>query len=751
MSDYIPSSSSAQNLPGVTEPVFTGGHAALPPFGFPRDPYIACSRCGSASSLSPVAVCQAIKGLLENHGRHYQRCNCGCHLWLEAACPPGDLPEDIRIRIAIRDSTAKKATAHSNASPSSTGKANRILCANSGCQVGHHQRPARANKSCSRPLPFCKGCCLASGGCSYEPHRRSRHASGSSSNATVASSSKLSLSPVSGGPASPNPTPALPVPASYMRLAPTHLMVAKPGVSAPNTLPSKKTQIANMVTLKIHTENETVHPHRVFSPDKDVFVLDMHIDQLAKLNIIFDTMVQWFDPASNEWVTQGVDAPIEIPSNRIITLARIGVVPPLFSPEKGKGKAPQLSRDVILDMPNRPANAAPSSDEEYDCDSVGSATHTKRFPLMYACEMVPGLQVLRDKFPSNRNRTTLPEEFPRVFLGCSFKASTYQKHRGAWRKADEYGILERYVAAGKTADGLWARLVQEVEARRALEDDEIQEIEPPQGAAPANSIIEHAVFKHEWREFIDEHTGDADFGGVFHPDQVFSIFQESLPLCVGSRKTVYRITFDDQESGALMTYVAKQYNQGYPPKNSSDMRLVAPPFSLSNFYRIDAEHFARGNEIVREFQQLAHSKSMVIYNFSFANTYLFEAPSDDGEGPYWQCQAMLDMTASEDVAVTGTEAIGVLSGLRARTLNAFIHYTYWDLNSSVKRYFGFEYDNKPHLCFDNLQGFDNGTSVTLVDMTTYTSVGGEFYHFAQKHSCTAMCTQLGLPPASTIA
>ncbi|KDQ05856.1 hypothetical protein BOTBODRAFT_624863 [Botryobasidium botryosum FD-172 SS1] len=568
MSDYIPSSSSAQNLPNISEPVFTGGHSALPPFGFPRDP-------------------------------------CGCHLWLEAACPPSDLPEDVRVRIAIRDSTAKKAIMHSNASPSGAGKTNHILCANAGCQVGHYRRPARANKSCSRPSPFCKSCCLASRGCSYEPHRRSRHASGSSSNTTVASSSRLSLSPVSGAPASPasatspNPTPALPIPASYMRLAPAHLTVCKPGASASDALPNNKTQIANMVTLKIHTDDETVHPHRVLSPDKDVFVLEMHIAQLAKLKIIFDAMVQWFDPTSNEWVTQGVDAPIEIPSNRIITLARIGVVPRLLPPEKGKGKgiAPQLSRHAILDMPDKLASMAPSSDEEYNCDSFSSVARTKRFPLTYACEMVPGLQVLKDKFPENRNRTTLPEEFPRVYPGSSFKASTYQKHRGAWSKAEEYGILDRFVAAGKSPDGLWAKLVQEVEARRAQEA-EIQEAGPPQEAVPMNNtIVEHSVFKHEWRNFVNEHMGEDDFGGVFHPERRFSIFQDFPPLFIGSRKTIFRITFDDQESGVPMTYAAKQYNQGYPSEDSSDMRLVCPPFSQGNFYRIDAEHFAHGNDI----------------------------------------------------------------------------------------------------------------------------------------------------------
>ncbi|KAH6911334.1 hypothetical protein BKA70DRAFT_1220346 [Coprinopsis sp. MPI-PUGE-AT-0042] len=115
-----------------------------------------------------------------------------------------------------------------------------------------------------------------------------------------------------------------------------------------------------------------------------------------------------------------------------------------------------IAADTFLSVPNRLVSTIP-------------------WPLTYVCDMKSGMEEL-----ASAKGALLSVSFSQAFPSSVFTVSTVYKHRSVFAQAKEAGLLERYVAYGRTPEGRWSQMVKEV-----------SQLPPPPGppsqAAPAPS------------------------------------------------------------------------------------------------------------------------------------------------------------------------------------------------------------------------------------------------------------------------
>lgn len=80
--------------------------------------------------------------------------DCKEFIWHTPSTPLNNIPTDVQISFAMRQS----------ASVAAEGSASAVLCAGNNCLTSTNQR-RRANKECDRSLPHCSACCKGLGGC----------------------------------------------------------------------------------------------------------------------------------------------------------------------------------------------------------------------------------------------------------------------------------------------------------------------------------------------------------------------------------------------------------------------------------------------------------------------------------------------------------------------------------------------------------------------------------------------------------
>lgn len=120
-----------------------------------------------ASTRSPVSLLTPPSPVYLNSSSFcfLPQCNsttCLYFHWFDHPIPVDLLPESIQLRAALVLSAAES---------DPTSKSTRLSCANPGCRVKTTGKPRVANQLCTQSAPFCKDCCISSGGCSYEGHK----------------------------------------------------------------------------------------------------------------------------------------------------------------------------------------------------------------------------------------------------------------------------------------------------------------------------------------------------------------------------------------------------------------------------------------------------------------------------------------------------------------------------------------------------------------------------------------------------
>lgn len=80
------------------------------------------------------------------------------------------------------------------------------------------------------------------------------------------------------------------------------------------------------------------------------------------------------------------------------------------------------------------------------------------FPKTFSCHMVLGMGALDHLKKIKEIKAAFAVEFP----GSVFVRGTYMKHRLIYHRAQDAGMLSKYVAFGTDPAGMWAKVVSEL-------------------------------------------------------------------------------------------------------------------------------------------------------------------------------------------------------------------------------------------------------------------------------------------------
>lgn len=172
------------------------------------------------------------------------------------------------------------------------------------------------------------------------------------------------------------------------------------------------------------------------------------------------------------WVTQETSVPIAVILNDLVFLRAPGLsnnecigladltVGILCETASGKrdgqdiaGSATTELKKPRLDETHASAGAAATNS---DAPASPFPSAGGRFPLTYTWDMVVGMKKIYDV----KAEIDLPVVFTAAFPGLSYTRSTVRRHCTMFRRAKELGILDPYIAHGRTAAGKWSLLVQ---------------------------------------------------------------------------------------------------------------------------------------------------------------------------------------------------------------------------------------------------------------------------------------------------
>ncbi|TFK91004.1 hypothetical protein K466DRAFT_483681 [Polyporus arcularius HHB13444] len=532
---------------------------------------------------------------------------------------------------------------------------------------------------------------------------------------------------------------------------------------------------------------------KVASSHSGVLVLSEHMDLVDAVPADAKGRVKVYNAAEREWFTQALALPVPVPLSRRVLVRNLDLddddCPDLDSEVLAAGGNGKRSRrDSVLSTPTKvrkfshettPTASRYMPIPEVECLDSATSEGTGQLAAL-AAPPSPSPLTVRDPVlgpgPSappgtspavkgGRNFSPIPfpprfacdmdarmpllvgvsekheEHFARAFPGSKFVSSTFQRHRNYYIAAKKYGILEPYVAAGQTPQGLWRTIWRRLTALTSLATGPQEQpimVRPPlpseetqpsvssnfsltrgQESAPSDlraptppppspssfpSLSQSSSSPHIARiEWFDGFG--TQFGSRWSADtEAVEVWVSNKPVRSGRLKDIFTM-------GILV------------PKRFSDSAYFAKAVRISNLPPYWHRDFSSAWDVqYREAYRLARAGDI-------AAMFLFEAIQEH--------QAFVHSASSlrHNYGQLTIPSHLDPSGLLARTLSAFSHY-------SLERH---------GLCFDNFEGVYVDTVPTFYGCKTHSSHAhvedsGKFgiNLFAASHVCNSICHAIGL-------
>ncbi|KAJ7156259.1 hypothetical protein C8R46DRAFT_1196311 [Mycena filopes] len=687
-----------------------------------------CPGC-QQHTLGPVLECQGKGRDLLNYKRLYQRCDCGKHVWCTGRAALEDIPEEVQVNFAIKQSLEANGTDADNGG---------VPCAMPTCRNAKGV-PRRSNTSCRRQPQYCSSCCKAGGGC--PTHRLNGR-----DMPTVASVGGTSTTAVDA--TRPRSIYARPLSEAYARpyaLAHTQRFRATVKVEAEAT---QQEIMANTFAVVVYRKDAPVPPeHFKLVAENHRFVPANHP---AILSFAQNGLIAVLDSlAPPKWVNHDVRVGIQVgAANTRILLKVLDVVecldvdveithlPPPPSPTRssvplGVALTPKVAPfDPDLDI-------LPIDPPPVVLVSKG------KFPLPYTCDMASPMAMLAE-----HKGKAIEKAFPGVFPSILFKKKTVYKHISFYNDALKLGLVSKLAALGRTEPGRWKHLVSAVEHNRKPgggSNPEGMVIDLTEGrstAAEIQSIVAQEVNTGVdgpqnllvYDEFVPTNTFIMTMSeyrrrnGVvedFHagPTVTFDIFFDCV---TGSRFNVHLGHFTHPEVGMLACVV----------KNMRDQDSMT--------VWVEGARSAEGKTLWENFQKECSDKNVPLPNIEFAATSLLidsNADTDATHG-FYLAQPFYNGASvnSNALEIDGAEFRNALS--------AFSHWTY-KMSSYNSVYVDFEgfvssngyrvFDSKTHI-MDLTDSVGTGTNFNFARSLGEHGVG----QFRDTHNCNGVCGALML-------
>ena len=188
----------------------------------------------------------------------------------------------------------------------------------------------------------------------------------------------------------------------------------------------------------------------------------------AEHNALADTLkgctviaVLAFQPRHN-WVLQNTDVPIPVtPNTRILARLQGLTNKDCCQLEDELAYLPVLGkRSRTESTPNPPAanTSTPLRIMPSTSASIPALLNPATFPLMYVCDMLPGMTALA-ALPTLTSFGKIMPVFEQHFPGLPVVRKTILKHRLVFRRAMSLGIVDEFSQHGHTDAGKWSALV----------------------------------------------------------------------------------------------------------------------------------------------------------------------------------------------------------------------------------------------------------------------------------------------------
>jgi hypothetical protein len=201
---------------------------------------------------------------------------------------------------------------------------------------------------------------------------------------------------------------------------------------------------------------------RVVNSAPGKFIFAEHYALADTLNGHTVIAVLAFQPR-RDWVLQNTDVPIPVtPNTRILAHLR-GLTDKDCSQLKD-----ELAYLPILGKRNRTESApsVPGANTQLPImpppsTSLPALSNPATFPLVYVCDMLPGMTALA-ALPTLSSFGTITPVFEQHFPGLPVVRKTILKHRLVFRRATSLGIVDEFRRHGHTDAGKWSALVNAV-------------------------------------------------------------------------------------------------------------------------------------------------------------------------------------------------------------------------------------------------------------------------------------------------
>ncbi|KDQ50333.1 hypothetical protein JAAARDRAFT_200106 [Jaapia argillacea MUCL 33604] len=482
---------------------------------------LACPCCLSLEH-GELKLCAGMGQVLQNYNWWYRRCpNCDFLDWHTPATPIDAIPEEIRVRFALLQSTHSPQPKQARDST--------ILCKDHDCLQSKNQ-PRRANKDCSRDPPRCANCCrkgppvkckahgvFPSTGISslpstfFDPSIVIPASTGPSDHSQVNDPSS-NMKNVSTSP-SPSPSPkgtsSTPVVVrSYARplsegygnswFEAQHLKLQiSEKVEESRHLDS---MLENKVTVRLWlSRSEDMFHINVSNRVAGKFVLAEHeelVDELTQWNV---KLIEVYSMDEAQWVKQTFMLPVPVPVGRNAhVLIRVPGVPtadcfgfedelalmsqgctlkrPRDTEDPGnRGKSRKTSAEHTAGFSHSPdesgsVGASVNGNVHISPHHAGSAP-----PSLYPPDLPPPAAANVKTFPfvyvcdmqlpmnfMEGIRDEVPCHFASAFRSVPFISSTFYKHRNIYQDACAFKIIDSFAKKGRVPDGKWSALVHRI-------------------------------------------------------------------------------------------------------------------------------------------------------------------------------------------------------------------------------------------------------------------------------------------------
>lgn len=206
-------------------------------------------------------------------------------------------------------------------------------------------------------------------------------------------------------------------------------------------------------------------------------VVDHHEPLVSRIKPYGELVAVYMTTFPRGWVYQALHIPITVGKNSRILLRVDGLVDDdciglqqelaglahlkrsrTVSPPPSPLKRQRLVTPLLESLvPPAPSVTPPT----FAATATAVTMSTSQFPLLYTCDMAKGLKLLL-RVTSEKE---LSHKFRDAFPGCLFVVKTVRHHRLIYIRAQELGLLSRYITHGRTPAGHWSELRKVTDAR----------------------------------------------------------------------------------------------------------------------------------------------------------------------------------------------------------------------------------------------------------------------------------------------